>query len=150
MAQMAIHISVQLVSCHISVASTPSWNQNIGPDFCTKPRKFLVVVGSESGTLFSATGSLGGAAEADSTDSIANDCSAIDVCWNSPASPLFEDEISDGGEDEYTEGDDGRRPDFGDVDGKSELLNSDARPLPDVGDPDGSSMMTLELRWSPQ
>lgn len=52
----------------------------MGPDFFTKPRKFLVVVGSESGTLFSATGSLGGAAVADSTDSMANDCSVIEVC----------------------------------------------------------------------
>ena len=79
-AQIAIHMSVQLVSCHMSVASTPSWNQNMGPDFCTNPRKFLVVVGSERGSLFWATGSLGGADEAASTDSRANDCSAIDVC----------------------------------------------------------------------
>lgn len=113
----------------------------MGPDFCTKPRKFFVVVGRESGTLFSATGSLGGAAEADSTDSMAKDCSAIDVCWKSPP-PLLEDDISEGGEDECTEEDERRRPGLGEEDGKSELLNKDVRPLPDVGEADGSSMVT--------
>ena len=109
-AQMAIHMSVQLVSCHIRVASTPSWNQNMGPDFWTKPRKFLVVVGNERGSLFWATGSLGGADDAVSTDSMANDCSAIEVCWNRPP-VLLELDISEGDEADWTEEDERRRPD---------------------------------------
>lgn len=35
----------------------------MGLDFCTKPRKFLVVVGRLKGSLFFATGSRGGVAE---------------------------------------------------------------------------------------
>lgn len=116
----------------------------MGPDFCTNPRKFFVVVGSESGSLFCATGSLGGAADAASTDSMAKACNAIDVCWNSPTA-LPELDISEGDVADCAEEDDIRRLVLGEVEEeKSELLNSEVRlPLPDVGDAKGSSMIAL-------
>lgn len=87
-------------------------------------------------------GSRGGAAEAAITDSMANDCNAIDVCWNSPDR---EDDISEDGVPRFEDEEESRRLDGdGEEDGKSELLNSDARVLPDVGEAETSSM-TIDI-----